>query len=164
MLVFDKKILKDFQCMFTLALLSPLGEELFPLFKQTWIPFTKVYFVFSLIKFGLLVLEKKILKNFQYIFTLSLLSPLGERLSPSFEQTWYPLPKNDLCQVRLKLAQWFSSRRFLNDATPFLHFCDYLPFEEDLALYLSKLKFSLTRIICTKFDWIWPSGSGEQDF
>jgi hypothetical protein len=41
-----------------------------------------------------------------------------------------PLPKNDLCQVRLKLAQWFWRRRFLNDPTPFLHVCDYLPFEE----------------------------------
>jgi hypothetical protein len=50
-----------------------------------------------------------------------------------------PLPKNDLCQVWLKLAQWFWQRRFLNDPTPFLHFCDYLPFEEDLALYLNKL-------------------------
>jgi hypothetical protein len=40
-----------------------------------------------LIEFGLLVLEKKIFKNFQCILTLSLLSPLGEGLSPSFEQT-----------------------------------------------------------------------------
>jgi hypothetical protein len=38
-----------------------------------------------LIEFGLLVLEKKIFKNFQCIFTLSLLSPLGEELSPSFK-------------------------------------------------------------------------------
>jgi hypothetical protein len=40
-----------------------------------------------MIEFGLLVLEKKIFKKFQCIFTLSLLSPLGEGLSPSFEQT-----------------------------------------------------------------------------
>jgi hypothetical protein len=55
----------------------------------------------------------------------------------------YPLPlnklkspshKDDLCHVWLKLAQWFWRRRFLNEPTPFLHFCDYLPFEEDLAL------------------------------
>jgi hypothetical protein len=32
-------------------------------------------------------------------------------------------------------------RRFLNEPTPFLHFCNYLPFEEDLALYLNKLEF-----------------------
>jgi hypothetical protein len=40
-----------------------------------------------MIEFGLLVQEKKILKNFQCFFTLSQLSPLGEELSPSFEQT-----------------------------------------------------------------------------
>jgi hypothetical protein len=51
-----------------------------------------------------------------------------------------PLPKADLWQVWLKLAQWFW-RRFVNDHTPFLHFCDYLPFEQDLALYLNKLDF-----------------------
>jgi hypothetical protein len=27
----------------------------------------------------------------------------------------------------------------------FLHFCDYLPFEEDLALYLNKLNFPLSK-------------------
>jgi hypothetical protein len=45
-----------------------------------------------------------------------------------------------LCQVWLKLAQWFWRRRFLKDTTPFLHFYDYLPFEEDLALHLNKLE------------------------
>jgi hypothetical protein len=44
-------------------------------------------FVPSLIEFSQLVLEKKILKIFQCIFTLSLLSLLGEGLSPLFEQT-----------------------------------------------------------------------------
>jgi hypothetical protein len=29
----------------------------------------------------------------------------------------------------------------LNDPIPFLHLCDYLPLEEDLALYLNKLEF-----------------------
>jgi hypothetical protein len=47
-------------------------------------------------------------------------------------------PKDDLCQVWLELAQWFW--RFLNDPNPFLHICDYLPFEEDLSLYLNKLE------------------------
>jgi hypothetical protein len=43
-------------------------------------------FVPSLIEFGLLVLEK-IFQNFQCVFTLSLLSPFGEGLSPLIEQT-----------------------------------------------------------------------------
>ena len=55
----------------------------------------------------------------------------------------FPQPKDDLCQVWLKLALWFWRRRFLNDPTPFLHFCNYLPLEEDLALYLNKLEFPL---------------------
>jgi hypothetical protein len=54
--------------------------------------------------------------------------------------------------------------RFLIVPNPFLHFCDSLPFEEDLALYLNKLEFPLyPRIICTKFDCIWLAGS-EEDF
>jgi hypothetical protein len=48
--------------------------------------------------------------------------------------------KDNLCQVWLKLAQWFW-RRFLNDPTLFLHFCDYHPFEENLTLYLNKPEF-----------------------
>jgi hypothetical protein len=34
-------------------------------------------------------------------------------------------------------------KRILNDPTPFLHFCDYLQFEEDLTLYLNNLELSL---------------------
>jgi hypothetical protein len=55
-------------------------------------------------------------------------------------------------------------RKYLNDPTLFLHFCDYLPFEEDLALYLNNLESLSPRMICTKFDWNWPAGSGEEDF
>jgi hypothetical protein len=53
-----------------------------------------------------------------------------------------PTPKDDLCQVYLKLAQWFWRRKFTNDPTSFLHFSDYLPFEENLTLYLNKTEFS----------------------
>jgi hypothetical protein len=81
-----------------------------------------------------------VLKNFQCIFTLLLLPPLGEGQTPSFELE-STSTKDDLCRVWLKLAQWFWRRRFLKDPTLFLHFCDYLAFGEDLALYLSKLEF-----------------------
>jgi hypothetical protein len=47
---------------------------------------TQEQFVPSLIEIGLLVPEKKIFKNFQCIFTISLLSPLGIRGCPSYEQ------------------------------------------------------------------------------
>jgi hypothetical protein len=47
----------------------------------------------SLIEIGLLVMEKKIFKNFQCIFTPLLLTPLGERQSPSVEQFRIPSPR-----------------------------------------------------------------------
>jgi hypothetical protein len=42
------------------------------------------------------------------------------------------------------LAQWFL-RKDLNDPNPFLHFFYYLPFDEDLNLYLSNLEFPLPK-------------------
>jgi hypothetical protein len=94
-----------------------------------------------MIDFGLLVLEKKIFKNFLFHYYLPL-----ERGYPLPLQTLESSPsKVDLCQVWLKLALWFWRRRFLNDPIPFLHFCDYLPLEEDLALYLNKLEFPLPK-------------------
>jgi hypothetical protein len=47
---------------------------------------------------------------------------------------------------------------------PILHFCNYLPFEENLALYLDNLEFPLPND-----DWYqvwlnWPAGSGGDFF
>jgi hypothetical protein len=36
-------------------------------------------------------------------------------------------------------------KKNLNYPTPFLHFCDYLPFEEDLALYLNNSESPLPK-------------------
>ena len=71
-----------------------------------------------------------------------------------------PPSKDDLCQVWLKLVKWIWSRRFLNDSTPFWHFCNYLSLEEDLALYLNKLKFpwpknSLYQVWLNLACWFW---------
>jgi hypothetical protein len=33
--VLERKIFKNFQCIFTISLFSPLGEELYPLFEET---------------------------------------------------------------------------------------------------------------------------------
>jgi hypothetical protein len=83
------------------------------------------------------------LSLYSYSFATCIIS-LGEGLSPLFEQFKSPPSQNDLCQVCLKLALLFW-RRFSNDPSPFLHFCDYLPFEEDMALYLNKFDFPLSK-------------------
>jgi hypothetical protein len=51
-------------------------------------------------------------------------------------------------------------RRFLNDPTPFLHFCDYLPFEKDLALDLYNFEFPLPKddlyqLLLKLARWFW---------
>jgi hypothetical protein len=48
-------------------------------------------------------------------------------------------------EISAFLALWFVRIRFLNDSTLFLHFCDHLLFEEDLALDLYNFKFPLPK-------------------
>ena len=53
-----------------------------------------------------------------------------------------PSPKDALCQVWLKLAQWFWTISFLNFVNVFSLFHNYLPLEMGGALNLNKLEFS----------------------
>jgi hypothetical protein len=59
LLVLEEKIFKNVKCIFTLLWLSPLEEEQSPSFEQFRIPFPQGWFVPSLVKIGLVVLEKK---------------------------------------------------------------------------------------------------------
>ena len=43
-------------------------------------------------------------------------------------------------------------------------FHNYLPFEKGVALQYCNLKPLYPRMLCVKFGWNWPSGSGEEDF
>ena len=99
----------------------------------------------SLVEIGSVVLEKKIFEFRQCICAISLLSPLGKERGPSFEQLESPSPKDALCQVRLKLAQWFWRRRFLNFVNVFSLFRYYLPLEKGGALHLKKHEFASPR-------------------
>ena len=72
-----------------------------------------------------------------------------------------PSPKNALCQVWLKLAQWFWRRRFFNFVNVFSLFWNYLPLEKGRALHLINLNPLHSRILCAKFGWNWLSGFWE---
>ena len=76
-----------------------------------------------------------------------------------------PSPKDALCKVWLKLAQWFWRRRLLNVVNLFLLFHNYLPFEKGVALHLNKLEYPSPKDALCQFGWNWPStrGSGEED-
>ena len=70
---------------------------------------------------------------------------------------------NSLQQVWLKLAQCIL-RIFLNFINVFSLFLYYLPLEKDGTIHLNNLNPLYPRMFRAKFDWNWPSGSGEEDF
>jgi hypothetical protein len=91
-LLFGSRIEDFLKCsayFYSFAIISPSrGAITFIWTNLNFLP--QRWFVPSVVKIGLVVLEKKILKKFQSIFTFSLLSPLGVGISLSFEQTWIP--------------------------------------------------------------------------
>ena len=84
-------------------------------FEQTWIPFTQGCFVPRLVEICPVVLEKEILKFRKCVFSLfHNYLPLEKGWALHLNKPKSPSPKDALCQVELKLAQWFWRRRFLN--------------------------------------------------
>ena len=82
------------------------------LFIKPRVPFTQECFVPSFDEIGPVVLERKIFKFRQYIFAISLLSPLGKGRFPTFERTRLPFTKGCFVLHWLKLACWFLRRRW----------------------------------------------------
>jgi hypothetical protein len=98
-----------------------------PLIEQNWIPSPKdnVYQV--------------------YFYSFAINSHLERDNSLRLIKPESTFPKDDLCRVCLKLAQWIWRRRLLKDPTLFSHFCNYPLFEEGMILYL-KGKATLTTL------------------
>ena len=82
-----------------------------------------------------MVLEEKILKFCNEFFAIFFIIFPLERAGPLFEQT-FPLPKDALCQVKLKLVHWFWRRRYLN----FINVFSHLPMEKEMALNFYKIE------------------------
>ena len=68
-------------------------------------------------------------------FAISNYLPLEKGMALHLNKFQYPSPKDGLCQVLLKLAQWFWRRRFLNFVNVFSLFRNYLYLEKDSALH-----------------------------
>ena len=71
-----------------------------------------------------------------------------------------PSPKDALCRVWLKLAQWFWRRKFFNFVLVFSLFRNYLPLEKGGALHLNRLESPLPRdTLCQVWmklaQWFW---------
>ena len=90
-----------------------------------------------LVEIGPVVLEKKIFKIFNIILHFRYYLPLEKGVAIHLNKLKSPSSKDALCQVWLKLVQWFWIRRFLNIFNIILHFRCYLPLEKGVALRLS---------------------------
>ena len=61
-------------------------------------------------------------------------------------------------------AQWFWRKIFLNFIYVFSLFRNYLPLERSGPFIWSNLNPLHPRMLCAKFGWNWPTGSGEEIF
>ena len=74
-----------------------------------------------------------------------------------------PLPKDALCQVWLKLAQWFWRRRFFLILSMYYQYIVIIsPWKRAVPFIWTNLNPLHPRMICAKFGWNWPSGSWEE--
>ena len=98
----------------------------------------------------------------QYIFSISfsLPPPYEKGMTFHYNKLESILPKDALCQVWLKLSLWFWRRRFLNSVNVFSLFL----LKKAWRFIRSNLDPLHQRTLCAKFEWNWPSGSGEADF
>ena len=115
-------------------------------FDSSWIPFTQVCFVSSLIEIGHVVLEK----FRQYIFVILLLYPLRKGRGPSFEQVWMPLTWECFVPSLIEIAPMVLDEKILNFVNWFLLFRYYLHLEKIVTLYLFMNSLH------------WPNGSEEE--
>ena len=86
--------------------------------------------------------------------------PLEKGRALHLKKLEFPSPKDALCQVWLKLAQWFWRRRFFNFVNVFSLFRNYLPLEKGGALHLNKLespspKDALCQVWLKLAQWFW---------
>ena len=78
--------------------------------------------------------------------------PLIEGLVLYLNNLELSLPNDGLCQVWLKLAQWFW-RRFLNSIIVFLLICNYLPLERGITLHMNKHEIPWPKDILCQVGW-----------
>ena len=88
-------------------------------------------------------------------FTIHTYIPLIQNVALHLNKIKSYSPKNALCYVLLKLAQWFRRRRLYNFINSSL-FLYHIPLEKSKTLYLNSV---YPRINCTKFLilawWFW---------
>ena len=93
------------------------------------------------LKFALLF-WRRIFWNFVNVLSLFRNDlPFEKSVALHLNKLYSHFPRDALCQVWLKLANWFFRRRFLNFVHSFSVNRNYLPLEKELSLYFQNWNF-----------------------
>jgi hypothetical protein len=124
---------------FCISMIISPWKRTWPFFWTILINFTQGWFVPNLIEIGLLVLEKKTVLNVTYVNMVFLIVAPPEPWEPWSELEFTSYQKS--FHVNMSSCGSVVLENILNDPSPLLHFCNDLPFREDLALNLKNLEF-----------------------
>ena len=106
-------------------------------------------------------LRRRFLKVVNVFFYVAIIFPWKKCMALNLNKFEFPLPKNTLCHVWLKIAQWFW-RRFSKVVNIFFQFLLLSSLRKRARSFIWKKLNSLNpRMICAKFGWNWSGGCRE---
>ena len=145
---------------FTFLLGSPLEERRGLSYEKILIASIKGCFVACLVEIGPVVPEKKFFKYFQYYFTISLLSLLGEGRDPSFEQAWFPFIQGCSVLCLVEIGPVVLEKKILITFNMILHFfyMYYHPWKKAWHFIWIDMNSLHPRMLSAIFCRKWPSG------
>ena len=147
----------------TFLWLSPFEEDLALYLNKLEFPSPKDTLYQVWLNLACWFWRRRFLKIFSVFLLFRYYLPLEKGYPLLLNKLESPSPKNDLCQVWLKLALWFCRRRFLNDTIQFYIFVIISPLKRTWPFMWTILNSLYPRMIYAKFDWNWPPAS-EEDF
>ena len=119
----------------------------------------------SLVEIGPVLLENKDFSNLSLYFRYFIIISPWKRAEPFI---WTKLnslhPRMHFAKFGWNWPSGSGEEIFFKFVNVFSLFRNYLPLEKGGALHLTKLNPLHPRMHFTKFEWNWPSGSGEEDF
>ena len=110
----------------------------------------------------MLWINRRFLNIFNKILLFRYYLPLEKGMAFYLNKLESPLPKDALCQVWLKLVKWFWSRRFFNIFNNYYIFAIISPGKRASPFIWRILNPLHARMLCAKFGWNYPSGSGKE--
>ena len=116
-----------------------------------------------LIKFGPVVLEEKIFRRWQSVFSISKLLLLGGRAWSSFEQTWILFTLGWFTPCLVEIDPVVLEEKIFKSVNVFLLCHNNVPLGSAWSFVWINKNHLYPWMLCAKFGWNWPSGSGEDE-